>query len=220
MLSRLKYKIGRIIQRINFSPIKYWEERAKQYGERSVLNLSHSAEEMKAVKDLQITTLFPLLKKQLTGTEKTLLDFGCGPGRFDTELAELTGCTVTAADPIEYLLQLAPADPRVSYKKISNGRIPAEDESFDIIWICLVLGGIVTEKTLHHTIKELSRVAKKNSLLFLVENTTEQKDIMTWKYRSKQAYIDLFKQFNLIHLADYDDAGERNSVFAGRLKEF
>jgi len=220
VLAGLKYKIGRIIQRINFSPINYWEERARQYGERSVLNLSHSAEEMKAVKDMQVNTLFPLLTKQLNGTEKTLLDFGCGPGRFDIELAELTGCHVTAADPIEYLLQLAPADSRVSYKKISNGSIPAEDESFDIIWICLVLGGIVTEKTLHQSIKELNRIAKKNSLLFLVENTTEQKDIMTWKYRSKQTYIDLFKRFNLIHLADYDDAGERNSVFAGRLKEF
>lgn len=219
MLTRLKYKIGSIIQRINFSPIKYWEDRAERYGERSVLNLSHSPEEMKAVKDMQVNALFPLLKKQLNGTEKTLLDFGCGPGRFDAELAELTGCNIIAADPIEYLLQLAPPDPRVSYKKISNGRIPAEDESFDIIWICLVLGGIVTEKALYQTIKELNRVAKKGALLLLVENTTDQKDIMTWKYRPKQTYIDLFKRFNLIHLDDYEDAGERNSIFAGRMKE-
>jgi len=218
-LSGIRSKVGAIKRRITFSPLKYWEERARQYGERSVLNLSHSAEEMKAVKDLQIHTLFPLLKKQLNGTEKTLLDFGCGPGRFDAELAEITGCTVTAADPIEYLLQLAPVHPKVSYKKIADSRIPAEDESFDIIWICLVLGGIVTEKALHQAIKELNRVAKKDALLFLVENTTDQKDIMTWRYRPKQTYIDLFKRFNLVHLADYDDAGECNSVFAGRMKE-
>jgi ubiquinone/menaquinone biosynthesis C-methylase UbiE len=218
VLARIKYKIGSILQQINFSPIKYWEERARQYGERSVLNLSHSTAEMEAVKDLQVNTLFPLLKKQLNGTEKTLLDFGCGPGRFDVELAELTGCMVTAADPIEYLLELAPADPRISYKKISNSRLPAEDESFDIIWICLVLGGIVRKRDLDKTVKEIYRVAKKGALLFLIENTTSQKDILTWKYRSKQTYINLFKNFNLVNLGDYEDSGELNSMFAGRLK--
>jgi ubiquinone/menaquinone biosynthesis C-methylase UbiE len=173
---------------------------------------------MKAVKDMQINTLFPLLKQQLDGSEKTLLDFGCGPGRFDIELANLTNCAVTAVDPIEYLLQLAPKDQRVSYKKISGGTIPATDGSMDIIWVCLVLGGIVKEKDLQQTIKELNRVAKPGALLFLVENTTDQKDIMTWKYRSATAYIAMFTRFNLVHLENYSDAGESISVFAGRMK--
>lgn len=205
------------MRRFTFSPIRYWEDRARKYGELSVLNLTHSKEEMTAVKDFQIKTIFPLLKKELNSNEKSLLDFGCGPGRFCIELANLTGCEVTGADPIEYLLELAPQAPGVSYKKITDGKIAADAESFDIIWICLVLGGIVTKKNLKKTVNELNRVAKKGCLLFLIENTTAQKNILTWKYRSKPYYINLFRNFNLVHLTDYDDVGECNSIFAGRM---
>ncbi|MGZ3751742.1 MAG: class I SAM-dependent methyltransferase [Mucilaginibacter sp.] len=217
LFSKIKFKISLIIKKLTFSPIAYWEERAKIHGERSVLNLSHGDEELKAVKDFQVKTIFPLLQKELKGNERSLLDFGCGPGRFCVDLANLTGCEVTGADPIEYLLQLAPKDPRISYKKIEHGRIPAADESFDIIWVCLVLGGIVTRKDLKKTIKELNRVARKGSLLFLIENTTVKKNILSWQYHSKAFYINLFKNFNLFHLKDYEDLGECISMFAGRM---
>jgi SAM-dependent methyltransferase len=217
IIASLRHRVGLLIKRITFSPIKYWENRARQYGARSVLNLSHGPEEMASVKEMQINTIFPLLKLQLGGDEKTLLDFGCGPGRFTIELADLTGCRIMAADPIDYLLQLAPKDSRVSYQKIVNRRIPTEDGSIDIIWICLVLGGIISKNELSKIVREIKRIANKNALLFLVENTTDRKNIISWHYRSKKAYIALFKEFNLVHLKDYDDSGECNSIFAGRM---
>lgn len=218
MLSKIKYKIGKIIQRVNFSPIKYWEERAKNYGELSVLNLNHKREEMQAVKDFQIKIIFPLLKRALNGSEKSVLDFGCGPGRFTIELAEVITGKAVGVDPIEHLIQLAPKNENVSYKKITNNTIPANDKSFDIVWICLVLGGLVSRRQLNRTVKEINRIANDNALLFLVENTTSKKNNLSWKYRSIERYIHLFKNFGLVHLADYDDLGERNSIFAGRKK--
>jgi len=218
LLSKIKSRLSFFIKKLTFSPIKYWEERAQQYGERSVLNLALNEEEIGSLKDFQAKTIFPFLKQELNGTEQTLLDFGCGPGRLCIELANLTQCKVTGADPIEHLLRLAPADPDVSYKKITNGVIPVADNTFDVIWICFVLGGIVNKKEFKQTVKELERVAKKNSLLFLIENTTDKRDILSWKYRSRQDYINLFPNFGLVHLKDFDHGNELFSIMAGRNK--
>jgi ubiquinone/menaquinone biosynthesis C-methylase UbiE len=216
VLSKLKGKIGFFIQKLTFSSLDYWEERAKKYGESSVLNLGLSEDEIRSSKDFQLKTFFPLLKKELSGDEQTLLDFGCGPGRLSVELADFTCCNVTAVDPIKYLLQLAPVNPNVSYKQISKNIIPATDNTFDIIWICFVLGGIVNKKDINQTIKELNRVIKKGGLLFLIENTTDKKNILSWKYLSKEEYMNLFKNFNLEHLHDFNYGGELFSIFSGR----
>ncbi|MGF7078019.1 class I SAM-dependent methyltransferase [Mucilaginibacter sp. UYCu711] len=216
ILSKLKSKIGFFIYKLTFSPIDYWENRAKRFGELSVLNISLSEEEIQSLKDFQAKTIFPVLKKQLRGNEQTLLDFGCGHGRLSIELADLTKCNVTGADPIKHLLQLAPVNSKVTYKLINKNKIPVENDAFDIIWISFVLGGITAKKDLNQTVKELNRVAKRDGLLFLIENTSDKKDIISWKYYSKQFYINLFKNFNLVHLQDFSHANEQFSIFAGR----
>ncbi len=205
-----------MVNRLTFSPLKYWEKRAKEHGEYSVLHLGHDKGEIQKVKAFQIETIFPVLVEQLNGDEKTLLDFGCGPGRFTIELADAIKGHAMGVDPIEHLLQLAPQGDNVSYKKIIDSTIPASDESFDVIWICLVLGGLVSNKQLARTVKEINRVSKDNALLILIENTTNKKNTLSWAYRSRKEYIQLFKNFNLKHFKDYDDLGECISIFAGR----
>jgi ubiquinone/menaquinone biosynthesis C-methylase UbiE len=56
--------------------------------------------------------LFPLLQSQLTGTECNLLDFGCGPGRFTTDLAELISGKAVGVDVVPDLLCLHQNRPR------------------------------------------------------------------------------------------------------------
>lgn len=216
LLKKIKGKISAIINAVTFSPIKYWEDRAKKYGELAVLNLGHGKEGLNKIKEIQLQTIFPVLKDQLRGNENTLLDFGCGSGRFSVELANLIGGNVTAVDPIDHLLQLAPKADNINYKKIVDNKIPAADSSFDVIWICLVLGGITSNHNLKLAVDEINRVARPNALLLLIENTSNKKNILSWKYRSKDTYISLFKKFDLKNLIDYDDLGERNSIFAGR----
>lgn len=216
--SKVKFRISIIIQKLTFSPIKYWEKRAKQHGELSVLNVNYSAAEVASVKKSQIDILFPLLKAELSGEEKYLLDFGCGTGRFTVDLAKLTNCKVSGVDPIEHLLSLAPNADNVTYLKLIGEKIPAADKSFDIIWICLVLGGITSERKLRKIVKELIRIKNKDCLLFLVENTTSKKNQIYWKYRSSDTYIKLFSSFNLNHIKDYYEIDERISIFAGRSK--
>jgi ubiquinone/menaquinone biosynthesis C-methylase UbiE len=195
--------------------IAYWEARAKEFGARSVLNISHSEQEMAAVTAAQVREIFPHLKAQLKGKERLILDYGCGPGRFTAKLAEAIGGKAVGVDPIKTLIDLAPAAPNTSYQIGRNGRIPLADASVDVVWICLVLGGILAE-SVSAAVSEINRVLTPAGLLFIVENTEQKPSGPNWTFRSVAEYQAMFRFANLAHLHDYYDLGERISVLAGR----
>lgn len=196
--------------------IQYWEQRAKQYGRRSVLHLGHSEAEIETVTNLQKEQIFPILKSQLRGNEKLLLDFGCGTGRFTGDLAEIIQGQVIGADPIKALIHLAPKNENVSYKVIEKNIIPIKSNVIDVIWVCLVLGGITQSNLLHKVVLEMDRILKEDGLLLLVENTSVRKDAKHWKFRSVQEYKSLFSFIDLKHISDYFDLDESISIMAGR----
>jgi SAM-dependent methyltransferase len=196
-------------------PIRQWEDRAQRFGVRAALNLGHSEEEIPRVTERQRRELYPLFRAALRGDERLVLDFGCGPGRFTGELARMITGRAIGVDPIQHLLDLAPLDPRVEYRLMSEGQIPLESGSVDAVWICLVLGGI-HGGILGATIRELCRVLKPSGLLFLVENTTNGKGNAFWTFRSVAAYQNLLAPVPLEHIHDYHDLNERISVMRGR----
>jgi len=198
--------------------IQYWEKRAKQYGKRSVFNIGHSKNEMETITKMQKYQIFPLFRKQLTGNENIVIDFGCGTGRFTCDLAQIIDGKAIGLDPIQYLLDLAKEEKciNVEYRTMSEGKIPVASDSADIIWICLVLGGIVDQNVLKDTVLEMQRVLKEKGLIFLVENTTNGNDGDYWKYRSIEFYQSLFDYVDLKHISDYMDMGETISIMAGR----
>ena len=201
------------------SPHRYWTARARKLGVRSVLNIGHTDEEVEAVTRMQRELLFPLLRERLRPGEKRLLDFGCGPGRFTRDLAALIDGTVLGVDPIQRYLDLAPKDGRVEYRRLEHHTVPAPNESFDVAWICLVLGGILDARELSHSVREIGRLLKPGGLVFLVENTSEKADGAHWAFRSTDAYRNLFTFASLVPVAEYFDLGERISVMAGRKHE-
>jgi SAM-dependent methyltransferase len=213
----------KVIKRFIFSfipqyGILYWKFRVKKLGIRSVLDLRHSEEDVTEVTTMQISEIFPHFKSQLNGTEKVVLDFGCGPGRFTSKLADLVQGKAIGVDPIKKLIDLAPLSKNVNYKIIKNNTIPLEDHSVDIVWICLVFGGL-HGKVLQKSIKEINRVLRHNGLLFLIENTTEiqsSSKVKTWLPRSIEDYKALFPFVNLVHLHDYYDLDARISILSGR----
>jgi ubiquinone/menaquinone biosynthesis C-methylase UbiE len=200
------------------SGTRYWRKRAKQHGQRSVFNLRHPEEELETVTQMQKDILFPILRQKLLGDERLVLDFGCGPGRFTHDLAQILQGKAIGVDPIKTLLDLAPQYPDVEYKVMKEADIPIETNSIDIVWICIVLGGITNENLLQKSIAEIDRGLKKNGLVFLVENTSDQPDQPHWQYRSVEMYQRLFKFVDLNHITDYNDLNERVSIMAGRKK--
>ena len=193
----------------------YWERRARQFGARSVLNLGHRDGEYQAVTEAQKRELFPHLTGLLRGDERLVVDLGCGPGRFTRDLAELTGGRAIGLDIVRAYLDMAPRDPRVEYRPMVEGTVDLPDECADVVWICLVLGGM-QGSILSRTTAEAVRILRPGGLLFLVENTASTPDSEHWAFRPVAEYRAMFPSVRLEHRHDYVDLGERISVLAGR----
>ena len=214
MLQSIKGSIARYTAR--WLSISMWEKRAQQHGKHAVLNLGHTADEMDTITKYQWETISPILNDQLLGNEETILDLGCGPGRFTSQLAEMIHGKAIGVDPIQSFLDLAPKRSNLDYYVMKKGIIPVKDETIDVVWICLVLGGILLESKLRKMAKEINRVLKPNGLIVLTENTTDKPDGTYWKFRSVYEYQRIFKFAQLKHYTDYEDLGERISIMAGR----
>ena len=194
----------------------YWENRVKKYGKRSVLNIGHSEEDFDVTTQKQKDILFPLLNQELRGDEALILDYGCGNGRFTLELANFICGRAIGVDPIKALLDMAPKGQNVKYVLTHEGEIPLHSETVDIVWVCLVMGGITDEQLLKRTINEIRRVLKSDGLLFLSENTSEVPNTHYWKYIPVEVYKELFYFADLRHISDYYDLNERISIMSGR----
>jgi SAM-dependent methyltransferase len=197
------------------SGLPFWECRARTYGARAVLNLKHASEEIEAVTQVQLDAIMPRLRPLLRGDECVALDFGCGTGRFTKHLAELIAGRAIGVDPIKTLLDLAPVAHNVEYRLGSGRKIPVADSSVDLLWICLVLGGL-TDRELAKATREIDRVMRPGALLFVVENTAIGEKCNHWVFRSVAEYQRALYCADLRHLGDYDDLGQRNSILAGR----
>ncbi len=212
LLNRIFYYKIRIKR---YSVIEYWEQRAKFYGSRAVLNIGHSEAEMNAVTERQKSIIFPLLKPYLNENIKIVLDFGCGVGRFSEPLALLTGATVIAIDPIKQFIELASTSPNVTFQHFDTKKpLPFADNSIDLLWICLVFGGIADEH-LTTLVADLERILKPNGILILVENTSNQASSQYWSFRTVAFYEALFKTKKMNRVGSYIDVNEEISIMIG-----
>jgi SAM-dependent methyltransferase len=162
------------------------------------------------------TKLLPMLYTRMNGQEKLILDFGCGIGRFTADLAELGKCKAIGVDPIASLLELAPPADNVEYRLMTNGRIPLDDATADVVFIVLVLGAITSDRDLKATIAEIDRVLAPDGLLFIVENTTPKRANQSTRFRSPEQYATLFSFAELAFMDSYDELGETHSIMSGR----
>jgi ubiquinone/menaquinone biosynthesis C-methylase UbiE len=137
--------------------------------------------------------------------DRDVLDFGCGIGRFSPGLAALVGGHVWAVDPIQTFLDMAPADPRVSYLHSEPPTIPLPAASIDVAWSFGVLTVISTQIQLHATLDELDRVLRPSGLLFLVEHASRA-----------ELYRELCSFADLAPLGSYIDLGQEFSIMGAR----
>ncbi len=196
---------------------EYWQTRAKKHGRRAVLNLAHADKDFDRVTDEQKQILLPMLSSQLRGDEGTILDFGCGPGRFTPALAQLIGGSAVGVDISQELISLAPSVHNVTFRAISENAGLGDDSQFDIVWVCLVLGGIPLG-SLDPTLQLIQRAIRPGGLLFLIENTSALPDVPHWSFRSVSQYQAMFPEIDLQMVSTYTDVGQEISAMAGRRK--
>jgi ubiquinone/menaquinone biosynthesis C-methylase UbiE len=105
---------------------------------------------------------------------KTVLDLGCGTGRFSEALAIRFDAEVIGIDPSKKMLEQArskPTDSRVQYQQGSAESIPVEDDTIDLLFMSMVF---------HHfkdppaAARECRRVLRRNAIAFLRAGTRER----------------------------------------------
>jgi ubiquinone/menaquinone biosynthesis C-methylase UbiE len=193
----------------------YWERRSQYLGERAVISVNHSEISLGEVTERQKGRLFPLLQQITNGNGGTILDLGCGAGRFTPDLAELIGGRAIGADITGALLKLAPEHPDVEYRHMAEGIIPIPDASVDAAWIVGVLMCITDDALLSRTLNELDRVLRPRSPVLLVEATVDRPVGRYHAFRSEDAYVDMFPGYSMAAIDRYTDADDLFSVLAG-----
>jgi SAM-dependent methyltransferase len=191
-----------------------WEDRFEQFGEFAVFDTRHSPTEQSQFTEFQKKLFFPLLKSQLRGDEKTILDFGCGPGRFTADLAQLINGKAIGTDILKNFLDLAPKNANTQYILSKNFFIE-HDLTFDIIWICCTLGGF-KERDFIKQAKLIQQKLNPEGLLYLVEATSASKTEGYWRQRTVSQIKNAFSKIHLEEKSSYQDLGIEYTIFIGR----
>lgn len=191
-----------------------WNKRVDAHGAYSVIDSRHSPDEYDYVTNMQKDILFPLLRNMLNGHERNILDYGCGVGRFTKDLSLIINGKALGFDPTKGLIDLCKASDNV-YFEHDEKFLYTEAQKFDIVWICLVLGGI-SDKNLNDLAKKITNILNPNGLLFLVESTGFVPKETAWRIRKVDYYLDLFAGIQLEKLDHYYDADQEISIYSGR----
>lgn len=161
----------------SYDPQTYWNARARQYASDPVRAAClDDAGENRAIDGVQrhlLRAALRRLQERTTLRGKTVLDFGCGSGRWISFLREY-GLVYSGADIAEEMLAIAHrVHPDADLRRIESNRLPYPDTSFDIVSSVAVV---------HHNqyeaqdgiIAEMARVLRPDGTLLLFEGLGER----------------------------------------------
>lgn len=115
---------------------------------------------------------------------KSVVDLGCGTGRFTVALAETFAASVHGVDPSAKMLKVAranvsgsPASARITLTRGSAEDIPLEDESADLVFLSMVYHHLRDKP---RACAEFRRVLKQSGRLAVRTATREGLDAYEW----------------------------------------
>lgn len=116
---------------------------------------------------LWMDAIAEFLAPGVAGKETTILDLGCGTGRFSVPLAERFAATVVGVEPSVKMRRQAEANashPRVTYLDGCAEAIPCGDASFDAALLSMVVHHF---RNLPGALHELRRVLRPGAWVFI-----------------------------------------------------
>lgn len=123
---------------------------------------------------------------------KTIIDLGCGTGRFTAALAQRFGASVIGVDPSEKMLAQAAtkaANPSVEFRRGSAESLPCEDRSADMIFASMAFHHFKSKSSAAH---ECRRVLRPTGVVFIRNSSKERQfpyDRYFPNYNSSLGYL-------------------------------
>ena len=156
----------------DFDPKEFFDEKAKRFKddpELAACGFNHVSNQcMTRVQKKALQAAIRNIGGRKTFSGKSLLDLGCGSGRWANLFAELSSsyCGVDISD--EMISMCQSFHPSLLFAAMDGKRIPTDSEMFDFVFVVAVL---------HHNrraeqdilLREISRVIKPGGYLFLFE---------------------------------------------------
>ena len=142
-----------------------------------------------------------------TEAVSSILDLGCGTGRFSTALASQYDASVIGVDPSEKMLEQARkkiCDSRVSLIRAPAQQIPIARDSVDMIFMSMVIHHLADWSAVAG---ECRRVLSVPGYVVLRNSTSDQVDSFP--------YINFFPGVHAVIRQHQPSAGEISSLFVG-----
>jgi ubiquinone/menaquinone biosynthesis C-methylase UbiE len=116
-------------------------------------------------------TFRPVIEKAIGDVKnKTVLDVGCGSGRYSALMAK-RGANVIGIDISKYQINLAKqinSNPKIRYIVGDGSNVPfIPDNSIDFILMNMVVPSILSKRKLSQTMREMHRILKQNGRLII-----------------------------------------------------
>lgn len=191
----------------------YWAARHFFFGQRAVYNLSHQNSRLEEVASLQFSIAVDALDNRKPAQIERILDFGSGANRYSWRLAQRFNCRVVAVDILDSYAHYYTGIKGVEYHCAQSQRLPVADQSIDLVWCFLVLGGL-PDDSLPGVVREFERVLRPGGMILLVENVTKQPNAKHWSFRSVDRYCALFQHAGASQIGGFSDLSEDVAIIA------
>lgn len=177
-----------------------WPALVNTHGRKAVMSLSISEAELDDETDRQVGILMPMIAKELTGDERSALDYGSGCGRFTAAFGRTVGCMAVGFDPCEEMIQQAPATSWATFMSMTENQFFEQTflggYRFDAILSAMVLGN--PDINLNRMVAGMVSILSPKGSIFLIDHMPDESPPgRWWQFRSESYYAALFAKHGI-----------------------